>query len=386
MDEDGCVYDKPEQITHRDYQLRMDANTLFREVLADAEKEAQAKYNAKLNKEQQMCLAQNNGGVLGRNDMTGSTYQWVKLKSTKVPKNYSTSGLSPNAFVTSNDLYGSFCRARVTVQSDDPDIQEELRKGTDWSTAYFAVGDAFTCGSWIPQDKLTKIGEAAGCKKAGYEYKNDKCNVEMTTGQKWAVAASTIGAAGAGYGLTELLQNKTSLGGLLGSTAGVSKSSDVKKLEESWGEWEAFKDNGGKFCTKVAEGADKDKDCYTVKSNGLVDGLVVKNPKWCSNNCQGSDFDDSEKDTYLDKLKEKLGYDKSGNKKKGNTWIASTSVAGASALATGLGVGMTIKAKNNEKLTAAQREWLDEVGSHIICYVGADEAGTYGDVIEIGLE
>mgnify|MGYP003412458293 CR=1 FL=1 len=87
---------------------------------------------------------------------------WAKLKSNKVPANYATAGLKPNQFVASNDLYGSFCRVRVTLQSDDKYIQDKINSGADWSTAYFAAGDAFTCGSWIPNDKLEEWAEAAG--------------------------------------------------------------------------------------------------------------------------------------------------------------------------------------------------------------------------------
>lgn len=385
MDDDGCIYDEPEKITHRDYRLRMDANTLFREVLADAEKEAQAKYNAKITKEQQMCLAQNNGGIMGRNDMTGSTYQWVKLKSTKVPKDYSTNGLTANAFVTSNDLYGSFCRVRVMVQSDDPDIQKELRDGTDWSTAYFAVGDPITCGSWIPQTELEKISKTVAAKKTGLSEDG-----KLTAGQKWAVAASTIGAAGAGYGLTELLQRKTGLGGLMKTTAGVSKSSDVKKLETNLGYWEEFKDAGNVLCgrepKKTVKGEDgKYTECYTLASDGIVDGFVLKKPVNCSNS-EGCNAVDSNfnVETHIKKVREKLGYD--ADKPKVGTWLASSIVGTGGAVAAGIGVTQALKAKNNKELTAAQQEWLDQVGSHIVCYVGPDEAGTYGDTFTTSLE
>ena len=385
MNDFGCLFSVEVTMPEQEYLVKMQADNLFQKVLADAEKEAQAKYNAKITKEQQMCLAQNNGGIMGRNDMTGSTYQWVKLKSNKVPNSYATNGLTPNAFVTSNDLYGSFCRVRVMVQSDDPDIQKELRDGTDWSTAYFAVGDPITCGSWIPQTELEKISKTVAAKKTGLSEDG-----KLTAGQKWAVAASTIGAAGAGYGLTELLQRKTGLGGLMNTTAGVSKSSDVKKLETNLNYWEGFKDAGNVLCgrepKKAVTGEDnKYEDCYTLTSDGIVDGFVLKKPVHCSNakgcNAVDSNFN---VENHINTVREKLGYD--GDKPKIGTWLASSIVGTGGAVAAGIGVTQALKAKNNKELTAAQQEWLDQVGSHIVCYVGPDEAGTYGDSFTTSLE
>ena len=45
-----------------------------------------------------------------------------------------------------------------------------------------------------------------------------------------------------------------------------------------------------------------------------------------------------------------------------------------------------MKAQNREAFTEAQKQWMDEIGSHIQCYVGADEAGTYGDMVQITLD
>lgn len=382
VDDDGCIYDEPEKITHRDYQLRMDANTLFREVLADAEKEAQAKYNAKITKEQQMCLAQNNGGVVGRNDMTGSTYQWVKLKSTKVPKNYATNGLAPNAFVTSNDLYGSFCRARVTVQSDDPDIQDELRNGADWSTAYFAVGDAFTCGSWIPQEKLESIANKVAAKQTG-----TNANGKLNKNQAWGVVGASLLSAGVGVGASEALQKYTSMGKLSGLNNKVYKDEDREKLSESLSEW----DNLGTvdWCANDAK-----EKCYYTVNGKTIDGFVIKTPRQCTKT--GEDVKDCTKnytkdqaENYVKDLREKLEIDEKNSTKTVNSDArAGLDIAMGAGLTAITATTMTVamKAKNSEKFTAAQKEWLEEVGSHIICYVGADEAGTFGDVVEIGLE
>ena len=207
----------PVYISATAYQEQQATNTLFKELISDIEYEAQAKYNAKLTKQQNMCLAMNNAsGVMGAND-NGSTYAWVKLRSGKVPRAYSTAGLKPNEFVTSNDLYGSFCRIRVTLQSDDPAIQEVLNQGKDWSTAYFAAGDAYTCGSWIGAKELEKLAQAAGTAaraKAKYEWQNDGSN-----NWYWALLPTmTAGALGGGY-LAKGIDTGDVLGGLTGKTS-----------------------------------------------------------------------------------------------------------------------------------------------------------------------
>jgi hypothetical protein len=209
VDADGCLYDQKVTQSWTDYSLTQSANNLFQEVLMDIEKEAQAKYNAKLTKEQNICLANNNGGIMGALE-NGSTFMWVKLKSNKIPKDYAMKGLQSKNFVTSNDLYGSFCRARITVTSDDKAIQDALG---DKATAYFAVGDAFTCGSWIDQKTLDNITKAVGEKAR-------KDAGEGSTKEKIAYAWATIGGGLGGgalgfFGMDALQKNGGSLGGLL---------------------------------------------------------------------------------------------------------------------------------------------------------------------------
>ena len=230
VDADGCLYDQKVTQSWTDYSLTQSANNLFQEVLMDIEKEAQAKYNAKLTKEQNVCLANNNGGIMGALE-NGSTFMWVKLKSNKIPKDYAMKGLQSKNFVTSNDLYGSFCRARITVTSDDKAIQDALG---DKATAYFAVGDAFTCGSWIDQKTLDNITKAVGEKAR-------KDAGEGSTKEKIAYAWATIGGGLGGgalgfFGMDALQKNGGSLGGLLdgkGIKQTKSDSADVAACLDS---------------------------------------------------------------------------------------------------------------------------------------------------------
>ena len=209
IDEKGCAYTEPVKQGKGEYVLTNAAETLLQKLLVDVEKEAQAKYNAKLTKEQHVCLANNNGGIMGASD-TGSTFMWVKMKSNKIPSNYSSKGLSSSDFVASNDLYGSFCRAKVRIVSADKDIQDNLGSN---AVAYFAVGDPFTCGSWISRSTLENISKVVGDrarKEAGEGSKADKWAKRW-----WEVGGLVVGGLGGYAGMDAIQRNEGTLGGLL---------------------------------------------------------------------------------------------------------------------------------------------------------------------------
>ncbi|MBO5946797.1 MAG: hypothetical protein J6Q44_01480 [Alphaproteobacteria bacterium] len=218
VDANGAVFSEPVVIGYDTYVQTQAARSLFKDLIYDIEIEAQAKYNAKLTKQQNMCLSSNDGGILGNKDL-GSTFMWAKLKSNKVPTNYATAGLKSNQFVASNELYGSFCRVRITLQSDDKYIQDAINGGKDWSTAYFAAGDAFTCGSWIPQSALEEMA-----KSAGTDAREEK-EASQYSGLKWWTTAIGVlgGGVGGGY-LGAGIQDGSVFSGLTGKSKKDTKS------------------------------------------------------------------------------------------------------------------------------------------------------------------
>ena len=212
VDATGDVYDTPVTISYTTFVESQAASTLFKDLIYDLEIEAQAKYNAKLTKQQNMCLSENKGGIIGNKDM-GSTFLWAKLKSNKVPTNYAVAGLKPNQFVASNDLYGSFCRVRVTLQSDDRKINDALLSGANWSTAYFAAGDTFTCGSWIPTAELEKLAQSVA-DKARAERKEKYGDMK-----DWATVIGVLGGGVGGGYLGAGIQDGSVFSGLTGKKA-----------------------------------------------------------------------------------------------------------------------------------------------------------------------
>lgn len=248
-------------ISRTSYVEKQAINTVFQDVLADVEAEAQAQYKAKLTKEQNVCLAQNTGAN------PDATFVWAKLKGNngKLPKAYASHGLGNNS-VESNDLYNSFCRVKVTLQSEDRDLTTLLSGGSieapevknlgfagvDWlakddsrtlkgsgnneSTVYFAAGDAFTCGSWISEKTLDAMSAKVGAqarKDAGQGSQADK-NVKLWT----TLGVGTLGAGLSAWGY-DTLQSKSGLGGFLNSdlnkTNAATEAADlVSKARSSY--------------------------------------------------------------------------------------------------------------------------------------------------------
>jgi len=226
MDESGCLYTTEIRQGQSEYVLENGAKTLFQTLLRDVELEVQMKYNAKLTKEQNMCLANNNGGLAGKNG-SEATFQWVKLKSNKVPSNYAAKGLSTSQFTTSNDLYGSFCRAKITIMSDDKAIQDNL--GGE-SVAYFAVGDPFTCGSWIKQSTLDTISKAVGDAAYNREKDRNKRGDEIER-RWWTIGSALVGGVGGYAGMDALQRGNGTLGGLLNPSKNSYTTTNTKNSE-----------------------------------------------------------------------------------------------------------------------------------------------------------
>ena len=384
--ETGCIYDQPIYQSQTEYVLDNAGKSLFQTLLTDVEKEVQAKYNAKLTKEQNICLSNNAGGVMGNRD-NGSTFMWVKLKNSKVPKNYVSKGLTTKQMQASNDLYGSFCRARITVQSDDKDIQDLLKNN---SVAYFAVGDSFTCGSWISDADLRKISDTVGQRelcKQGYgqwDSKTGTCDgSKLSTKEKisyaWATIGSALGGGALGLGLTE----SGLLGGLMNNANSKLNGDATQKRNRD-------------SCINYADSANTASNLDLCKSYlnsaATLCSDVGGNKGVCSQSVR-SDIDDSEK--LLEDCKNKAlivkeecesAY-KSNMKTNTATRIAvpiATTLAGG-ALGAGITASVIKQNRENIKNTAAQ-QWMDEIGEHIQCYIGTEELGTYGDVVSIELD
>ena len=375
-DASGNVYDQPVMISYTTYVQSQAASSLFKDLIYDLEKEAQATYNAKLTKEQNMCMSSNNGGIVGNRD-AGSTFMWAKLKSNKVPANYSVNGLTTSQFVASNDLYGSFCRVRITLQSDDKKIQEAM-KGKSWTTAYFATGDSFTCGSWIPEKDLDAIADAVVSEKT------ESMRSSQKSTRTWATILGTLGGGAGGYYLGEGIRN----GNILSGLTNVSNTDKAKAAATN------CKNNVTNFYLSTDK---SNRELYrnAIVSNAQTAGVesgVISAAK-SVNVCSGSDDNkcDSVSISAIDNLKTACEMKENTDTGNGNgKWGITAVSTGVTALAGGLLVNKAVRDIQKSSLTdaekAAYEEWMNNIGRHITCYIGGDEAGSYGDIITTSLE
>ena len=419
--EDGGNTDcQTASMIEKDIQLSNAAATsLFQTVLADIELEAQAKYNAKLTHEQNVCLAQNSAAN------PDAAFVWAKLaKNKKRPdSDYATNGLGTDGSVASNDLYNSFCRVKVTIQSEDKNIQAEMK---NIPNAYFAVGDPFTCGAWISGAKLDSISESVAAKKTG----TDK-DGSLTSGQGWGVAGITALTAIAGGVGTDLLQTKTGLGGLLGTTKIKDDANSASKFEERIGycagkaqDVQSKAQNvKNHAATKVGgNGSDKDDSKLTQSDTSELQRVINElQASFSTLKTQlGSDYTWGTAFSDVSKLVSKQGdsddisgaiYTEAGKvaeacnamltstklsemkeSKDKNFWNngggrAVMDVAGAAVLGTagGITTAQIMKANNRANFTAEQQKWMDEIGSKIHCYVGGQWVGDFGDIVSVDI-
>ncbi len=378
---------KPAYISYITYVESQAASSLFKDLVYDLEKEAQAKYNAKLTREQNACMAGNAGGVMGNRDQ-GSTFMWVKLKSNKVPKNYSVNGLKSTQFTASNDLYGSFCRVRVTIQSDDKRIQEVLREGKDWATAYFATGDTFTCGSWIPASALESIANAVADEAVA-----GKRESQQTT-RNWLTALGVIGGGVGGAYLGSGIQNGSVFGKLTGLNSNSNNAKSFDDLKKQCQDIAGMLSDEATYAdnySSLISAAQKVNEKSAVDFTSTINQLTALNKDTSTQKYISSEWADRKAAVDAVRQKCKTAVEKDGKTDgKNNQWIGSAigTVVG------GVGWGIMLnkltgdiqKSSLNADQRAAYEAWMNSVGNHITCYVGGDEAGSYGDIINVTVD
>lgn len=400
LNSSGKIYETPIYISYESYVQNEAATTLFSELIYDLEKEAQAIYNKKLTEEQNMCLSSNTGGIMSAND-TGSTFMWVKLKRNKVPDEYSIMGLSRNDFNPSNDLYGSFCSVQVRLQSDNVDIQQEM-KNADWATTYFAVGDTFTCGSWIPADTLEDLANAAAADATEAQRESQKRTAFWTT-----LLGSVGGAVGGGY-LGAGIQD----GSIFGKITGLQKSTNtdnktmvekyvttiIDKIKSGSGEENDLTLVSGLMTSLKSEAQEAKVDSNVIKA---ADDSVTAwiNAQREVNNAESSKKSEvrtqnnlsgkaSNAESSLNLLKDAAVNTNSSSGSK-NQWWGPTIGAVVTGVAGGLLINKATRDIQKSNLSAAEKaayeEWMNNVGKHIKCYIGTEEAGEYGDILSVSV-
>ena len=391
----GVIYDTPIYVSYSTYAQNQAAETMFRSLVYDIEKEAQAIYNSKLTQEQNMCLASNAGGIIARND-TGSTFMWSKLRNNrKVPDDYTVMGLERNDFVASNDLYGSFCTVKITIQSDDPDIRNAMN-GADWATTYFAVGDTFTCGSWIPSNDLETIANTVADEQTA-----DKAASQRRTRTWLGVLGGVAGAIGGAY-LGQGINDGSILGGLTGKKKSTNQTTRLENQIDNVISLIKQPSDANVTMVKAYKSSIEESAKSLDINDNIINGATSAIDAWVS------DYEDWEKDdsstkgtfsnskqdateTALKALKDSVkNADGKSDSDSKNSWIAPTVGAVVTGAAGATILTLATRDIQNANLSAEQKQiyedWMNNVGRHLKCYIGADEAGEYGDIISVSME
>jgi hypothetical protein len=101
----------------------------------------------------------------------------------------------------------------------------------DWATRYFAVGDTFVCGSWIPQKVLLQIANAVG--------QNARVDAEAVQPKikGWMAALGAIGLGTGGAFLGNKIQQDGGFAGLNNKTSKNAKNNQsCADLADLYGE------------------------------------------------------------------------------------------------------------------------------------------------------
>ena len=275
------------------------------------------------------------------------------------------------------------------------------------SIAYFAVGDSFTCGSWIDDKTLQKISEQVSNRKVceeGYgKWKADgTCDVNGVNAKKtrmWLL--STIVPAVVGGGAAAALTESGALSGILGlnketkdvfdnnkkycvsyankaiELANTMKNSSNEDVQEQ--AFTSMIDYADKARTKCEATGSEDcgkamsKNFGDLKTNGSIDSDKIS---LFANEFRGS--------VSATKLACESAIKPTDKASDLGTAARIAIPVGTALVSAGTGaaiVANVIKSKKENIKNEAAQEWMSEVGDHIQCYIGTEEAGSYGDVI-----
>jgi hypothetical protein len=378
------------------------------------------------------------------------------LTGNKVPTDYSSQGLKSNQFVASNDLYGSFCRLKVTIHSDDINIMNALNDslvtkkdngsvtpnadGTagdpfakvtlanqDWATRYFAVGDTFVCGSWIPQKVLLQIANAVG--------QNARVDAEAVQPKikGWMAALGAIGLGTGGAFLGNKIQQDGGFAGLNNKTSKNAKNDKscadladsytgnnyqlyanliFERLEDAGSDARQDISEAKKWVNLAAKSSFSDTDIEKIEEeNDIEEGAefkkvtantqegdcnAIKYAKWYNKKCV-KDEEKLKKDAHDIAAKKVAGLVdlcEAQEEQDANNWWKNNggaTIGGIVSAVGGAALGYHITdaiqtAQLDQEQQKAIEEFMNNIGSKIQCYVGAEPVGSYGQAIPTSME
>ena len=440
----SCPSNTPVLLTYADAA----ANNLFYELVADLNAEAQGEYRRKRLKMQKMCLDMNSVG----GNSAQRIYRWVeanneaegikiKIGDGTSEDSYYTSGLRPSEIgKDTNDVYNGYCAVRVTLGSDDTWVNEALTTGkvTTYEPSnstktnknlrseyafteetvnigiepmrYFAIGDAFMCGSWLTQSQLIKLAEAAEMVA-----RKDAQKGQATEWRTWAPIIGAVGLGTGGVFLGDAIQKGDIFSGLSGKTSAKKGTEKAKNDKESC----------KKLIDEAADSISSTEESTGYKSKVRAAGRLLDEYTDAKVSFDLTTYNDkiteyeSAIDTFLDK-KDETSKDAAKNAAKNaakelkkairdlggacdNIAFKDTTetgwwnenggklLGGVISTAGGAWLGYEIAdgvldAQLDEAGRAAYQEFMDTVGSKIHCYIGSQKVASFGQLIETSMD
>ena len=210
-------------------------------------------------------------------------------------------------------------------------------------------------------------------------------------------ALGTIGFGVGGGALGDSIQKGNILGGMTGLNSNSKKMTSNQQKADNCANYARSAKLGGDINKKsLSDYADQAVMFATSLGVNQDTANAVTNAK----NALGSDCNNTNKqkctdyDNALDRLatacalkKGELSEDEGSDK---NSWIGGAVGSVVGSVAGGILVNKLVGDIQKSSLDSAQKaayeEWMNNVGRHINCYVGGDEAGEYGDIITTSIE
>jgi len=349
---------------------------VFNDVLSEMNDTIQQERRARKTREFNRCMSGNSG--------TNLAYAWVKHTGGTNFKNfdrmnYALNGLN-TSFIESRDPGDGFCAIAVELRSTDSEIQKILSDRTSigsghlsinsaGTTRFFAVGDSFDCGSWIPEDTINEIAKRI--------HKNE---LDDGKGRRWltslGVAALT---GGAGAITTHVLNNKGKRSGILNNNKEAENkevaNSCINKIKSAIGKIKNVTIDGNNVCQ--------------IPSSGLEISSEISRDSGCNIEAHPKTDEHSKAKEAAEKLCQNLREQSETITKTvgGNNQAWNMGINTTAATLAGFGTTMAIMKNRAERAAdEAEQKWRDDMEDKTCCYIGTQKVACFGDTVMTSLD
>ena len=284
----------------------------------------------------------------------------------------------------SADIWNGFCAAKVTMSSDDTELNKVLNGGD--FVRYFSIGDTFICGGWITQAQLSAIDTNVRGNVSLGNHERQRSHAAI-----WTIAGAMAGGAGGAIG-GRAVGNMFSTQDTRTYRQNNCSTASTDDRAEALGDCSSC--SGGSGGSGIC-----DVSVITVGTGTeAVNKILIRQNRGGTLNMENCNRR-YENLQQSEDCRIQTGSGTAGNRNEGIGWAGGLTrgqlggtvgaLAGAGLGAWGANAAATSYARNaNERLLAEKQdaavaEWFNNVGSRIHCTMNGRRVGSYGDLIEI---